>query len=292
MPGVMVVAALAGTAGLVQAIAGLVGRRALLAGVSAPALVLSWGLGLALAAAPWWIAGGARLLPDPWWLAPATGFLLLAGNACLAWALTHGDASLVVPVLSGKVVLVAVLMALVGSHLLPAAWVGAALTCAGIVVIGSSMRQSGQNGGQQAGRTIALALAAAACYAGFDALFVCFGAHAGLAGMLPAATCWALIGALPLLVVARPPTAGRLPLATSGLLTGLQCTALVAAIILAGDAVLPNVLYGCRGIWSVALAALLARTTPGLGPTPWGRRFAGAGLIAVAVGFVVVGRGP
>ena len=282
---VIAVAALAVAAGLFQALASICGRRALQAGVSAATLVLTWGAGLALASAPWWFLPGATLLPDPWWLAPAVGLLLLVGNLCLGWALVQGSAALVVPVLSSKVVLVAVGMALAGRPSTPLAWLGACLTCAGIAILGFGQP------GRQALRTILIALAATLCYAGFDALVALHGARAGIAGLLPASACWALIGALPLLAVARLPARGHGTglLLGSGALNGIQCMGLVCAIVLAGDAVLPNILYGCRGLWSVLLVALLAARPAPTDGGDWRIRCAGAALIAGAIGCTLLG---
>lgn len=280
---VIAIAALAVSAGLCQALASITGRAALQAEASAATLMLAWGAGLVLATAPWWFLGGAVLLPDPWWLAPAVGLLLLAGNLCLARALTSGSAGVVVPVLSSKVVVVAIGMSFLGRPLSAAAWIGALLTCAGIATL-SHGRQG--PGGM---RSIAIALAATLCYAGFDALVALHGSAVGIAGLLPASACWALIGALPLLVVARLPAHGRGPLLLSGALNGIQCLGLVWAIILAGDAILPNILYGCRGIWSVLLVAILAARSLRPEPVDWRTRFAGAALIAVAIGCTLLG---
>ena len=276
------VAGLAVAAGLCQALASIAGRKALQEQASAATLVLSWGAGLALATAPWWFFGGATLLPDPGWLAPVVGLLLLMGNLCLAWALTQGSAALVVPVLSSKVVLVAIGMSFLGHHLALATWIGAFLTCAGIAVLGLGQRGPGSLG------TIAAALAATLCYAGFDALVALHGTHLGVAGLLPASACWALIGALPLLLVVKSPIRGWNPLLLSGALNGVQCLGLVCAIILAGDAVLPNILYGCRGIWSVLLVAFMAAPSSTEGSN-WRIRCVGAGLIAAAIACTLLG---
>lgn len=283
MRAVIAVAALAVSAGLCQALASITGRSALQAEVSAATLVLTWGAGLVLATAPWWFLGGATLLPDPWWLAPAVGLLLLAGNLCLARALTRGSAGIVVPVLSSKVVLVAIGMAFLGRSIPIAAWIGALLTCAGIATLGLGSK------GAVGLSSIPIALAATLCYAGFDALVALHGTHVGIPGLLPASASWALIGALPLLAVARLPTRGRGPLLLSGALNGIQCLGLVCAIILAGDAVLPNILYGCRGIWSVLLVAFLAARPRTSEPADWRTRLAGAALIAAAIGCTLLG---
>lgn len=67
-------------------------------------------------------------------------------------------------------------------------------------------------------------------------------------------------------------------------MNGVQCLALVGAIIIAGEAVLPNVLYGCRGLWSVLLAPLLTVSIATAGENDGHRfRLAGAGLIAGAI---------
>ena len=75
-------------------------------------------------------------------------------------------------------------------------------------------------------------------------------------------------------------------------LNGIQTAALTGAIIMAGDATVPNVLYGCRGIWSVLLVLLLGGWL-GLGENHDRRviyrRLAGAAIIAAAIACTVLG---
>jgi drug/metabolite transporter (DMT)-like permease len=281
-------AAIAVSAGFVQAVSSLFGRRASLSSVGVPALVLAVGAGCALAVLPWWLAPGAQLLPDPWWLAPATGLLLLLGNLCAMTAMAHGAVSLVVPVLSGKVVLVALGTALLGDTVPGSIWLGALLVCAGIAILQGGSRQLG------GGLTLILALAAAVAYAVFDLLFAAHSARLGMAGLLPAATCWAVLGSLPLLAVARWPREGRLALGLCSGLHGLQTAALVGAIVIAGTATTPNILYGCRGIWCVLLVLVLG-TRLGLDEGGGDRlawRLAGATLIAIAIACTLLGGHP
>jgi uncharacterized membrane protein len=279
------IAALAASAGFVQAVSSLFGRRASLSAVGVPALVIAIGTGCAVAVLPWWMAPGAQLLPDPWWLAPATGLLLLLGNLCAMMAMVQGAVSLVVPVLSGKVVLVALGTALLGGTVAGSTWLGALLVCAGIAVLHGGSRQLG------GGLTLMLALAAAVAYAAFDLLFAAHCARLGMAGLLPAATCWAVLGSLPLLAIARWPRDGRLALGLCSGLHGLQTAALVGAIVIAGTATTPNILYGCRGIWCVLLVLVFGVR---LGLDEGGRtrltwRLVGAALIAIAIAITLLG---
>jgi uncharacterized membrane protein len=276
---------LATVAGFIHAVSSQLGRRAAGVAMPLPTLVLLLAAGAMLAVAPGWLLPGATLLPDPWWLAPLIGVLLAGGNIGLVAALQRGPAAVVVPVLSSKVVLVAVGMALLGGHVPLTTWGGAVLAALGITVIQSGPRPAG------AVSALLLAALAAGLYAGFDLLFANFGRQLGIAGMLPAATAWGLIVVLPLLPWARWPTAGRGVALWCAGLNGLQLIGLVTAIILAGDAALPNVLYGCRALWSVLL---------GLLPLPFlftgasdragmGRRCVGAALIAVAIALTLLG---
>lgn len=282
MTGIVLCAA---SAGFIHAVGSLAGRRAALSAMPLATMVLALAAGLALAVAPWWLAPGAALLPDPWWLAPAAGLLLAAGNAAAMAALGRGSAAVAVPVLSGKVVLVAVGSALVGASVGAAGWIGAVLVCAGIALLAGGRRGSGS------GAVAALAALAALCYAGFDLLFAAHGRDLGIAGLLPAAALWGLAASLPWLPWARWPGRGRAALVWCSLLNGLQTAMLVWAIISAGEATLPNILYGCRGIWSVLLLAA-AGAWFGLagdrGDT--GRRLGGAVLIAVAIACTLLGR--
>lgn len=279
------IAILAASAGFIHAASGLFGRRAALAEVPLATLVLALGIGLTLAVAPWWLVPGSSLLPDPWWLAPAVGLLLAAGNIAAMAAISRGSASVAVPVLSGKVVLVALGVVLIGGTVGLAAAFGAVLVCAGIALLAS-----GPGRGRD-GSTIVLALIAAVCYAGFDLLFAAHGQRLGIAGLLPAATVWALLAVLPCLAWARWPAAGRSALVWCAGLNGVQTAMLVWAIILAGDATLPNILYGCRGIWSVLLT-LVVGTWLGLSEdrARMPRRLAGAALIAIAIACTLLWR--
>lgn len=277
---------LAAAAGFVNAVGSLFGRRAALSSVPVPVMVFALNLGLAAAYLPWWWSASARLLPDPWWLAPVVGLSLLAGNIAAMAAMSEGAVSLAVPVLSSKVVLVALGAALLGTPVRMTTWIGVGLVYAGIFTLHAGPRHPGHS------RTILLALAAALFYAVFDLLVKGYGSRLGQAGLLPAASAWCLIAFLPALAVIRPPAAGRGALALCAGLNGVQTAALTGAIIMAGDATVPNVLYGCRGIWSVLLVLLLG-TWLGLGENhdrrQLVRRLAGAALIAAAIACTVLG---
>ena len=277
---------LAGAAGFVNALGSLFGRRAALSAVPVATLVFALNLGLAAAYLPWWWAPQAHLLPDPWWLAPAVGLFLLGGNICAMSAMSQGAVSLAVPVLSSKVVLVALGTVLLGHRIPAATWIGVILVYAGIVTLHAGPRHPAHS------RTILLALAAALFYAVFDLLVKGYGSGLGQAGLLPAASVWCLVAFLPALAVVRPPANGRGALALCAGLNGIQTAALTGAIIMAGDATVPNVLYGCRGIWSVLLVLLLGAWL-GLGENHDRRviyrRLAGAAIIAAAIACTMLG---
>ena len=282
----LLVIGLATAAGFVHALGAQFGRLAAGAKMPQATLVLLLSAGGVVAIAPGWFLPGAALLPDPWWLAPLIGVLWAAGNACLLAALARGSAGVVVPVLSTKVVLVALGAALLGGHVQAATWFGAVLAALGIAVLRAGPRVAGTV------PAMLLAAAAAVLYAAFDLLFAAYGKKLGIVGLLPAVTLWGLIVVLPLLPFARWPASGRGAALASAGLNGVQLIGLVAAIIVAGDAALPNVLYGCRGIWSVLLDLLPLPFMAVAAAAPAGgvlRRCCGAGLIAVAIGITLLG---
>src|SRR5688500_3407713 len=116
--------------------------------------------------APLWLIGG-NLPSGLWWQPAAAAILFILGQVLTVVALRTGDVSITTPVLGVKVVLVALLTAvLLREPLTPGLWTAAFLSSIAIGLLNFSRPRAGG----RVGRTILIAGLAAASYALFDVL--------------------------------------------------------------------------------------------------------------------------
>ncbi len=204
------------------------------------------------------------LISDPWWPPVALAALFIAGQGLTFLALSRGDVSLATPLMGTKVVMVALLLATVFSQ--PVAlntWIGAIIAVAGIVALQASSR-----GGHFSHKVLTFfsALGAAACFACFDSMVQVWSNRPGVgyARLVPVGI---ILGAVAFTAI-LPLAAGTWRSATQGAygflaigtgLIGLQSLILITAISRSSDAAGCNIVYGSRGMWSVALIYLGGR---------------------------------
>lgn len=242
---------------------------------------------------PLWLLGG-EFHPGLWWQ-PALAALCFAGGQFLTYlAFETGDVSLAAPVLGVKIILVAALVAWWAGEALPApVWLGAALATVGVATLnaaGAGRRHF------RVGRTIAIAAAAAAAYAVFDVLTQLWSPRWGLGRFLPLTV--TLGGLLAFVCVPRfEGPLGALPWPTWRWLLagtaamGVQSLGITGIIAHWGAAAPVNVVYGSRGLWSVAVV-WLAGAWAGVpehraGPGVLRVRLAGAALMLAAISLVL-----
>jgi drug/metabolite transporter (DMT)-like permease len=231
-------------------------------------------------------------LPDwkEWWQPALVGGLFLSGQIATFLALERGDVSVATPVLGVKVVLVAFFSTLILRETLPLTlWIAAVLSSMGIGVLN---RRGGRSRQAHLGRTILLALLAAAAYALFDILVQKWAPAWGAGRFLPVMMMFVGIYSLalipffqaPLRAISRP--AWR-PLTAGGLFIASQALLLITTVAVFGDATAVNVVYSARGLWSVLavwwLGHWFGNREGELGSKVLGSRLAGSGLLCAAI---------
>jgi drug/metabolite transporter (DMT)-like permease len=222
-----------------------------------------------------WAAIGVvqeELLPAAmWWRAALTGLAFVAGQLFTYLAFRYGDVSVATPIFGVKVVIVAVLLAVLARESVEArVWLGAVLATSGVAVVQAGAR-SGVKTHLTAGHaalTILLALLAAVALSLFDIGLQTWGRELGAGKFLPAVFVFAGVfscGFLPWMD--RPERLERLrvlkPLVVGSLLMAVQAMSMSYALGRFGDAARVNIVYALRGLWAVALAWLLARVFGG-----------------------------
>ncbi len=240
-------------------------------------------------------------LPIPWdqilWplLAGASFFF---GQITTFLAIQSGHISLVTPLLGSKVLLIAILSALVLRQPVPGSWwIGAVLALVGVAILGyqPTPRDKAQRPTNQL-PTIAWGLLSALLYSATD-LFV----QDATRVMPPSAylsVMFAFVGLLTFLMIplfrsplrAIPKAAWPWVIGGSALVAmqGLLMAVALAWFIKAAEA---NIVYNSRGLWTVLLSLILARRL-GLGErllnrTAMVRRAFGAVLLLAAIWVVV-----
>ena len=227
----------------------------------------------------------------------AAGALFFAGQIATFRSLSGGDMSIATPALASKVVFVALLsLAVPGAHPNADLWLAVGLTMAGIMLLNSGPRTRHTT---RPVVTLGWALVAASSFAAADTIVQVAAPRAGSTLFMPVMFGMVALISIPTLAPHLPrgeaakTRSGAWRWGTAGIvLLALQAAAFVSTISVYGDAAGANVVYGSRGLWSVLLAAIVARH---LGVAEGTRdprtlivRLAGSVLILAAVIVVVV----
>jgi drug/metabolite transporter (DMT)-like permease len=255
-------------------------------------------------AASWGVIGavqGEWLPAAAWWRAALVGLAFVAGQLFTYLAFRYGDVSVATPIFGVKVVIVALLLALlIDEPVSGRVWLGAALATLGVAVVHAGAR-SPPKGGLTTGHaalTILLALLAAVALSLFDIGMQAWGRKWGAVPFLAAAfVCTGVFSCGFLPWIDRPAKLSRLdvvqPLLIGSLLMALQAMSMSYALGQFGDAARVNIVYALRGLWAVALAWTLARVFGGAearhSPAVMLLRLAGAVLLTLSV-FVALSR--
>lgn len=186
-----------------------------------------------------WTAAGASV---------AAGVALFLGRVLAILALEVGDLSLVAPLLGMKTILVAILSMVFFPFDLTLPILGAAaMATLGVVLLSRSppSRRAGTR------RAAWLALGAGLLFAATDILVQGSAQVLGLGYFTPLlfatmALCSPLLGRTP-----ASPEGARPPLLAGAAIMGLQTPLVVLVIGLTGEAVVVNVVYSTRALWSV-----------------------------------------
>ena len=244
------------------------------------------------------LAGPPGPGPTPIWQAAVIAALFVVAQAFTMLALDRGDVSVATPVMGTKVVFVAVFVTLLVGDVMPIDyWVSAAMSAAGIALLnlgGGTAKRDAPEGRhhRHVGMTIVLSLSAAACYALFDVLVRKWAPVWGVARLLPAV----MVLAATISLLLRPAFEGPLraltiaargPLLLGSLFLGVQAVLLVRTLGLYPDTTRINVVYNCRGLWSVlavwAVGHWWGNTERHVGAAAFRWRVAGAVLLLGAI---------
>ena len=242
----------------------------------------------ALASLFLFLLGGTIPEPSLWWQPPVAAVLFFGGQIFTLLALTGGDVSVATPVLGLKILLVAILAAvLIGDPIGTRLWAAAALSSAAIALLNVSRGHAHAH----VVKTIVLAALGATSYACFDVLVQKWSAPWGTGRFLPIVMTSAAVYsvALPRAGVdyaAGPPR--YKPYLTGGAaLFSVQGLMFITSISLYRHATVANVLYSSRGLWSVlgvwAIGHWFANREQHLGANVLFWRFIGAMLMMAAL---------
>ena len=195
------------------------------------------------------------------WKPAATAGMIFFGTAATFAAMRAGDISLVTPLMGTKVVLTAlVAVVLAGTRLPVGLWVAAGLTTLGILVLGWRDLRRGQGKAAAVGWCLLSSL----IFAGADVSIGHWAAGFGRAAFL--GTVFVGIGVLSLATVRwqapasfRVPAAARPFLLLGAVVMTLNTFAMALCIAGFNDPTGVNIVYGTRGLCSLALVWFVGR---------------------------------
>ena len=249
--------------------------------------------------------GGTIPSSNLWWHPPFAALLFFVGQIFTLLALNTGDVSVATPVLGVKILLVAVLSALlIGEPIGARLWTAAALSSVAIALLNISPGHRHR----RVGTTILLAALGATAYALFDVLVQKWSPPWGTGRFIPIVMTCAAVFSVPLrrfeasdnVSAARnvrrpgPPD----PAHTRWLAAGATCFAVqglmfVSTVSIYRQVTSANVLYSSRGLWSVvavwAIGHWFANREQQLGARVLVWRFIGAILLMAAILMVIFG---
>jgi len=245
----------------------LLARQATLRGVSPFTNTALSNLCLALFWGAFGLLRAGGLSPDAWWPAAAIALAFVAGQLCTYLAFHYGDVSLATPVFGVKIIIVAILSAVLAEKPVETRiWIAAVLAAVGVGVVQASgkVASHSRTSAGRAALTILLAVLAATALSLFDiGLQICgrrYGAERFLVTMFVFTGLFSC-GLLPW--ADSPARVRRLgamkSLVPAALLMATQAVSISYSLGQYGDATRINIVYALRGFWSVLLAWGLSR---------------------------------
>lgn len=210
------------------------------------------------------------------------GAALFFGRILVVKALDVGDLSVVGPLLGLKTLLVAVFALGLGQvGLSPGLWFAVGLASVGLFLVqrGPKSRCVSRN------KAIRCAVMASVLFASTDILVVEAREHLSVGFLMP--TVFLTVGLLvPLLgKIPPPPTEGSKSLKLGAVIMGFQTSLVVLVISLTGEAVVVNIIYATRALWSVVVDRITNRE--GVIRAYFAPRIIGAVMLVMAVGVVI-----
>ncbi|MEM1223545.1 MAG: hypothetical protein AAGH40_12385 [Verrucomicrobiota bacterium] len=282
--GSFVVICAAGAASL-YAIGSLQIKRSLVNGAQKRRAIAVTNIAMALWALPLFFVSRGDFEFGSWLTAVFAGVALFLGRILSVKALDVGDLSIVGPLLGMKTLLVAVFSFATGqTELTMWLWIAAIAATAGVILIQQGPRKFSKN------RRLAAYYAAGASilFAGCDILVVEARGQLGIGWLSP--TLFLTVALLvPFLGRHEPPPAeASKPMYLGAAIMGFQTSLIIFLIGITGQAVLINIVYSSRALWTVVIDRIYGR---GEGVAAFfAPRLLGAALLVAAIVIVIFQR--
>ncbi len=260
-------------------------KRALTAGAQKRSAIAITNIAMALWALPLFFVSRGDFEFQAWLTAVFAGVALFLGRILSVKALEVGDLSIVGPLLGLKTLLVAIFSFATGqTELTPWLWVAALAASTGVILLQKGPSQLSKNR-----RTAAIyAAGASILFALCDILVVEARGQLGIGWLSP--TLFITVALLvPLLgKQSAPPTEARKPLYLGAAIMGFQTSLVILLIGLTGQAVLINIVYSSRALWTVVVDRFYGK---GVGVAEYFKiRLTGAALLLAAIIIVIFQR--
>ncbi|CAI8280621.1 MAG: Uncharacterised protein [Opitutia bacterium UBA7350] len=271
----------AGTASL-YAIGSLHIKRGLNAGASLRRTVATTNIAMALWSLPLFFVARGDFELFSWLTAMLAGLTLFLGRILSVKALEVGDLSIVGPLLGIKTLLVAIFSFATGqAEMHTWLWVAAISATLGVVLIQRGPKKLSFN----RRRAAIYAAGASVLFAACDILVVEARAQLGIGWLSP--TLFITLALLVPFLGKIPPaaTAARKPMYLGSLIMGFQTTFIILLIGLTGQAVMINIIYASRAIWTVVIDRFYGRGEDVSAFFIW--RLLGASLLVFSIILVV-----
>jgi uncharacterized membrane protein len=217
-----------------------------------------------------------------WLTAILAGVALFFGRILSVKSLEVGDLSIVGPLLGLKTLLVAIFSFATGqTELNTWLWVAAITATLGVILIQRGPRKLTANRRKAA----AYAAGASVLFASCDILVVEARAQLGIGWLSPTlfitlALLVPCLGKLP-----KAPATSRQPMYLGSVIMGFQTTLVILLIGLTGQAVLINIIYASRAIWTVVVDRYFGRGEGVAAFFKW--RLLGAALLVFSIVLVI-----
>lgn len=241
-----------------------------------------------------WLLGGTWPGWSLIWQPALMALFFVTGQTLSFVAVSRGDVSIATPIMGIKIILVALLAAMLFREPISTTlWLAAGLSTLSLALLG----YSGNQPHHHMAFTITTSALASLAFAAFDVLVSQWSPAWGPGRLLPVLMGFVALYSLAFLPLFKGPIS-KVPLpAWKPLLLGaafitLQAVAIVSGLALHGDAAAMNVVYSCRGLWSVAAVWLVGHwfdnREQNLAPSVLRMRLAGAALLTFAIVLVFV----
>lgn len=260
-------------------------KRSLIEGATKRRAIAVTNIAMALWALPLFFISRGDFELTAWLTAVGAGVALFLGRILSLKSLEVGDLSIVGPLLGMKTLLVAVFSFATGQKELTTwLWIAAILATLGVVLIQRGPRKFTKNRREAAYYAGGASILFAAC----DILVVEARGQLGIGWLSPT-----LFMTVALLVPflgkhPSPPHEARKPMYLGSVIMGFQTSLVILFIGLTGQAVLINIVYSSRALWTVIIDRFYGRGEGVAAFFKW--RLAGAALLVTAIVIVIFER--